>query len=399
LIAFISTLIGLEIPLLTRLLEKDQGLKRSLSTVMSFDYMGALIASIAFPIILIPYLGLMRSAFAIGMVNIAVACVLVFQFRARLPRLPELVISIGLISLILISGFAGSFRISSFFEQFIYQDPVVYAEQSPYQRIVITQHGRDLRLFLNGSLQFSSQDEYRYHEPLVHIPMAMAKNHEQILLLGGGDGLAVRELLQYSAIEQITVVDLDPKMTELGLNHALLRDLNQQSMTHPKVKIINADAFEFIEKNDQLYSVVIIDLPDPSNLDLGKLYSQEFYRLLSHRLSADGLVVSQSSSPYFAREAFWCINNTLNEVFKNTLPYHSYVPSFGLWGFNIAAKYPIQTPTTLSTELKNQQYINNQRISSLFLFDLDTNKVTTEVNRLENQILVQYYEKGWQELN
>ncbi len=394
LIAGISILVGLEIPLLTRLLERSQGLKLSLSRVLSFDYMGALVASVLFPIVLVPYLGLQRTGLAVGLLNLAVAAGLIIHFGRRLDRQQTaLTLATTAVAFVLVGGLFGSFRLVGFLEQQLYQDPVVFAEQTPYQRVVMTQHGKDLRLYLNGSIQFSSIDEYRYHEPLVHLPMAYAPHRSDVLVLGGGDGLAIRELLRYDTVSSITLVDLDPAVTQLGTHHALLRQLNGDALADPRVTTINQDAWRFLEQQDQLFSVIIIDLPDPSTLDLGKLYSHEFYQLAYRRLAADGLLVTQSSSPFFARQVFWSIHATLAEVFPYTLPYRSYVPSFGLWGYNLASKVPLdRLRHPLPADLK---FVDVNALPSLLHFGSDVSATPAEVNRLENQVLVQYYEKSW----
>ena len=392
LIAMISGLAGLEIPILTRLLERTKGLKHSLADVLSFDYMGALIASLLFPLILVPYLGLQRTAFAMGLINALVAFSLVWEFRRKVAARRALFAAAGVVVAILVVGFAASFRITSFFEQYLYQDEIVQAEQTAYQRIVLTQSGKDLRLFLNGSLQFSSIDEYRYHEALVHIPATRAGHLDNVLLLGGGDGLAARELLKYPEIRKITLVDLDPKMTELGLKHAFLRDLNKNAMHDNRVQIVNQDAFKFLEQAEVYFNLVIIDLPDPSLLELGKLYSVEFYRLVARHLAADGIMVTQASSPYFARKVFWSTHATVAEVFNHVSPYHTYVPSFGLWGFVMASPHNLSVRRELPTGLR---FLDTSSVEHLATFPPDVAPLPVEANRLQNQVIVRYYEESW----
>ncbi|QHT70341.1 polyamine aminopropyltransferase [Rhodocytophaga rosea] len=343
LISILGTLIGLEIPLVTRIVRGYTSLKDTVAQVLSFDYIGALLASIIFPLVLLPYLGTMRTSFLIGILNLSVAAFNTHVFRQQLRQgRKQMEISIAL-AVVLTGGFVYSFRLADFFEQFVYQDEIILTEQSAYQRIVVTKWNEDYRLYINGNLQFSTVDEYRYHEPLVHIPMALARNHQKILVLGGGDGLAVREILKYPDAAQIDLVDLDPEMTMLATENPVFRKLNSASLRNTKVKIYNEDAFNFVERSSELYSVVIIDLPDPNDTGLGKLYSREFYRMLQKRVSADGIVVTQATSPYFAPEAFWCIAHTLEEVFPGVLPYTSYVPSFGQWGFVLASNLPLSS--------------------------------------------------------
>ena len=412
LIAILGGLIGVEIPILTRIVREFENLKDAMAKVLSFDYLGALLASVVFPLVLLPSLGTMRTSFIVGILNLTVAILNIWIFREELGRYLRLLVPSGLAMVILFSGFLYSFQLNAFFEQFLYRDEVMLSRQSAYQQIVITKWNQDIRLFIDGNIQFSSRDEYRYHEPLVHIPMALAPAKEKVLILGGGDGMVAREVLKDRDVARIEVVDLDPEMTHLGKNHPVLIRLNDSAFHQSRVKIFNQDAYQFIEESSDFYDVVIIDLPDPNNVSLGKLYSQEFYTLLQKRLSRGGVVVSQSTSPYFAPKAFWCIHRSMESVFPATWGYQVYVPSFGPWGFNIAINDPRLERTepdpgavVFLPKLQKQlferpdslafQYLTPEILPALFQFDGDTKEQEVEVNRLSNQILVQYYEKSW----
>lgn len=412
LIGILGSMIGIEIPILTRIIRKYDSLKDALANVLSFDYLGALIASLAFPLLLLPIFGNMRTAFAIGLLNLTVAILNTYQFKKELRKFRQFIISEIILGVVLILGFIYSFQINAFYETFLYQDDVMLSKQTEYQNIVVTRWNKDVRLFINGNLQFSSRDEHRYHEPLVHIPMAVSKYHEKVLILGGGDGMAVRELLKYPDIQSIEVVDLDPAITDLAKNHPAFKRINGNALSDKKVKISNSDAFKYIENSSDFYNVIIIDLPDPSNESLGKLYSKEFYSLVKKRLAADGVVVTQSTSPYFAPDAFWCIHNTLDTVFQQALAYHTYVPTFGEWGFNMAlsetgrVSFKAQSLDSLTQKIGHRiqesnlstQYLNKEMIPSLFQFGEDRKKRPTPINKLENQLLIHFYEKNWNEM-
>jgi spermidine synthase len=411
LIAILGTLIGIEIPILTRVVRQYESLREAMAKVLSFDYLGALLASVAFPLILLPTLGTMRTGFVVGLLNLAVAVLNAWLFRAELPSYRRLLGVCAGLGLALTAGLVYSFQLVGFFEQFLYRDEVMLSRQSTYQQIVLTRWNEDLRLFLNGNLQFSSRDEYRYHEPLVHLPMQLALSRERVLVLGGGDGLAVRELLRYPEVVAVTVVDLDPEMTRLGQGHPALLALNEGALTDPRVEIVNEDAYGYVERASDYYDVVIIDLPDPHDTSLGKLYAAEFYELVAKRLAVGGVVITQSTSPYFAREAFWCIHHTMRRAFpQTTLAAGVYVPSFGPWGFNLAVKVPgrlqpggppltVQATDWLRVSLAAAdlplRYLRPDMLESLFAFDGDMAAVDTEINRLENQVLIQYYEASW----
>jgi spermidine synthase len=292
----------------------------------------------------------------------------------------------------LLAGFAYAERLTALAEGEIYADEIIYARSSPYQRIVITRWKDDVRLFLNGHLQFSSRDEYRYHEALVHPGMQSLARPRRVLVLGGGDGLAVREILKYDSVDTVTLVDLDPEMTRLFSQHQALTRLNQNSLTSPRVKVINADAFLWLEENRDFYDFVVADFPDPTNYSLGKLYTTAFYRLLRRHLSEHGVAAIQSTSPLFARRSYWCIVKTLQSVGFQVTPYHTYVPSFGEWGFVIASMQPYNMPIQYQSGLR---YLTPDLAPSLFHFPKDMAPVEAEVNRLNNQVLVQYYEMEW----
>ncbi len=392
-IALISTGVGLEIPLVTRIVKANSNLHDAIANILAFDYLGALLASIAFPLVLLPYLGVVKTALVIGLINLAVAFLNISVFRTKLKRVAGLTTAALLSAVALGVGLYHSFAISSLLEKFIYQDPIIFASQSPYQRIVLTKFHDDTRMFLNGNIQFSSVDEYRYHEPLVHIPLSSIPNHEKVLVLGGGDGLAAREILKYSDVQQITIVDLDREVVDLASSHRVLKELNNNSLNDPRVSLVIEDAFGFLKRDNGLYSAIIIDLPDPNDFSVGKLYSREFYEIAQKRLAADGVLVTQSSSPYFAREAFWSIHNTLADVFPEVLPYTSYVPSFGLWGFNAALKRSFD-PSQIEIKVPTR-YLSEEVAKRLFVLDDDIGPLPSKINRLNNQALVEYYEKSW----
>ena len=336
----IGTLVGLEIPILTRILAQGEGTRRSIAKVLSFDYIGALIGSVAFPLMLLPSLGLVRSSFAIGLINIFVAF-LTILFLRRYLKYPKLMMGIVLVVAVVLTALItfGS-RISAAAQQHLYFDQVIWKKDTQYQSLTMTQSygNNDLRLFIDGHLQFSESDEHRYHETLVHSALAYDGARENVLVLGGGDGLAVREILKYDDVKHIDLVDLDPAMTDLGKDFPPLVKLNKDSLADPRVTTYNMDAFVFIKDKGRSYDRVIIDMPDPHNEAISKLYSVEFYAMIARRMTDQAVLISQSSSPYFARSAFWCVGSTLDDIFPQTQALQVTTPSFGVWGFQMAVK-------------------------------------------------------------
>ncbi len=394
LVSIIGTLVGLEVPLLMRILKDRLEFKDLVSQIFTFDYVGALLASLMFPLVLVPHLGLVRSSFLFGLLNVGVAFWTMHLFREELPWLRSLRITATVLTLGLVAGFAYAERIVAISESSNFQDNVIFSTSTPYQRIVITGGDKDLKLFLNGNLQFSSRDEYRYHEALVHPAMGTIKDPREVLILGGGDGLAVRELLKYPTVNSITLVDLDKKMTDLFKEQEFLTRLNQNSLTNPKVKVLNQDAFIWLRHCPVQFDCIVVDFPDPSNFSLGKLYSDTFYRSLKRVLKPDGIVVIQSTSPYYAKNSYWCVVNTLKASGLQTTPYHAYVPSFGDWGYVLASNHPIELRHNYPAGLR---YVAPDTVAQMLHFPKDMMPTIQAVNKLNNQSLVHLFESEWSE--
>ncbi|MFV8749398.1 polyamine aminopropyltransferase [Nannocystaceae bacterium ST9] len=402
----VGTMVGLEIPLLMRLMPGREQLKDLVARVLAFDYIGALLASILFPLALLPWLGLVRTSLLFGLLNSLVALWSARAFRAELAR-PRSTIGQALIAVAL-TGTCLAFgkQIEEFGERQLYDAPVIFSQKTPYQRLTITRLGDDVRLFIDGNLQFASIDEHRYHEALVHPAIAARERLadapiRRALILGGGDGLALRELLRYPSLEQVDLVDLDPRMTELFRDMPLLTELNQGSLADPRVVVHNADAMVWLEQRRsgeagpwQPWDLIVVDLPDPNNLSLGKLYTVAFYRLVRAALAEDGVGVVQSTSPHLSPNAYWCIVATLDAAELHPLPYHAHVPSFGDWGFNLIARAPLVVPAGLSATLPGElRFLDDDLLPTLFVFPHDQRPLEVEVNRLDTQLLVRYYEQ------
>ena len=388
----VGTLVGLEIPLVMRILRRNVALKDLVSQVLTFDYLGALAVSLAFPLLLVPHLGLIRTGLVFGLLNASVAAWAVWLFRHELRRLRAHVAACALVIGALLAALWGAEHITTFAEDKFYQDRIVFSSASPYQRIVVTHGKAGHRLFLNGNLQFSQRDEYRYHEALVHPAMAAHGAPKKVAVLGGGDGMAVREVLKYPSVESVTLVELDPAMTQLFAQHPTLARLNAGALQNPKVTVVNTDAFQWLQDTGDTFDVIVVDFPDPTNFAIGKLYTNSFYALLDQRLAASGYAVVQTTSPLVARQSFWTVVQTIESVGLRTTPYHAHVPSFGEWGFVIASRRPWRLPQALPEGL---QFLSVQGLPLLLDFPLDMARVSTEVHRLSNQVLVTTYEREW----
>ena len=394
-VILIGTLVGLEIPLLMRILKDRFQFRDLVSHVLTFDYLGALGASILFPLLLVPKLGLVRSAILFGMINAGVALWSTFLFRDQIGRAFGLRASGVAVLALLSCGMVGADYISAAADNNLYADEVIFSRNTRYQRIVLTKWKDDVRLFLSSHLQFSSRDEYRYHEALVHPGLAPIAGAKQVLVLGGGDGLAVREILKYPSVEAITLVDLDPEMTQLFRTNPMLTGLNHDSLNSKKLRVINEDAFPWLDTNREMFDFVVVDFPDPTNYSLGKLYTTAFYRLLAKHVSARGAIVVQSTSPLFARQSYWCIVSTLKQTGLKTYPYHVYVPSFGEWGFVLAAARDYEPPVQLPQGMK---FLTLETLPAMFRFPNDMRPMEVEPNRLNDQVLVRLYEREWKDI-
>lgn len=385
LIIAIGTLVGLEIPLLARILSRSTAWKESIANVLSLDYLGALVGSVAFPLVMLPSLGLFQSSFAIGLLNIGVAIISIFVFGKSLSKYYLCLYSSLLVLACLIGGMVASEHLTRFAESQMYADKVVFLKQTPYQRIVVTENSanREIRLYLDKHIQFASIDEYRYHEALVHPLMSIDGSRANVLILGGGDGMAVREVLKYPDVKRITMVDIDPAITDFCSTFAPIVRLNKGALESEKLKVINQDAFSYLldyagrsGAGFERFDRVIIDLPDPHNEVLDKLYSKEFYEIVRSCMTPEGHMVCQCSSPFFANQVFWCINRTMEAASFGVTPFRIPMVSFGIWGFNLCSADG--TPvTSVEIDPSNCRYLTSQIFA-------DSQRFGKDIARIEN---------------
>lgn len=394
-----GALSGVEIPLITRILTKMGAGKHTLANVLTADYLGALVAAVAFPLLVIPQLGLMSASLTFGLLNLLVAGLSLWLFRDVLPwglrivwLLCMLVCSVSLLR---------AETIVSVLDANLYEDEVIYSKTTPYQQITVTKFRDRTRLFLNQSIQFDSMDEHRYHEMLVHPALARVATPARVLILGGGDGMAAREVLRDNRVQQIDLIDLDPVVTALFRDTDDLAALNDFALRDPRVTIYNRDAWQYVSETGPSYDLIIADLPDPSNLSLSRLYTREFYARMLDRLAATGLFVTQAGSPLFARAAFWSLNETLSGT-RNpiapgeglwTAPYHTTIPSFGIWGFVMAAKMePAPRDFAYPADLR---HLTPAVFDAARVFPPDMAPLEVVPNTMQSHALMHYYLDGW----
>jgi spermidine synthase len=402
----IGILIGLEIPLVTRINEHYEELRVNISSVMQYDYLGSLFGGLLFSFFALPYLGLTYTPIILGTLNFVIALFLFWRFRELIFLKKFIIIFAAVLSLILLTATLVIKPLILYSEQKQYRDKIIYEEQTLYQKIVVTQWKKFNWLFINRNVQFSSYDEWLYHEPLVHPAMNLAPVPEQILILGGGDGNAAREVLKYPAIRKITLVDIDPSMTRLGQTHEIFLEINQGSLNHPKVAIVNMDAYQFLRQDSLLYDVIIIDLPDPNSIELSKLYSKTFYNHVKKHLTQHGVLVTQATDVSQAQKTFCCIWKTIEAAGLIATGYHNYVPTMGNWGWIIAVKPEnIASDVGLKQRLLNldfdkipTKFMNREVMFSMFNFGkgILEAKEQVEVNTEINPKLYQYYSMAYE---
>ncbi len=401
----IGCLIGCEIPLVTRLNQNYEALRLNIAGILEKDYYGSLLGGLFFAFVALPHLGMTYTPIILGSINFGIASLFLFFFIDLVYR-PKTVVAVfaGCTLLLIILAVAAK-PIILFSEQRQYKDKIIYAHQSRYQKIVITQWKEDFWLFINGQEQFSTFDEVKYHEPLVHPAMQLTIDHSRVLILGGGDGLALREVWKYKDVQAVTLVDLDPAMTTLAKTHPVLAAINRNSMRDPRLTVINRDANAFLKDDGQMYGVIIIDLPDPDSIDMMHLYSERFYRLVRRHLIAGGVMVTQAASPHFAPKAFRCIIKTIQAAGYSVLPYHNQVPTMGEWGWVLAMRNQDSDAAQIKKRIQalsfdhlNTRFINSDAIIAMIHFGkgiLDEAlmapiKVNTEIN----PVLHRYYHSG-----
>ena len=386
----IGTLVGLEIPLLTRILKRYGTLKDIISNVLSFDYIGGLAGSLLFPLMLFPFLGRYLTSIVVGMVNITVAFIIIFVIDYGNKKKDFIFALVSLMVLVFMA--VNSDWVNAVIQKKMFYDDIVFSKRTKYQEIVLTRNGDDFRLYLDGSLQFSTSDEYRYHEMLVHPAMTVHGNPQSVLVLGGGDGLAVREILKVPSVIKLFLLSLMRTWYHLAMNNSTISYINNGSLKNSKVHVITGDAYDYLRTNSLSYDVIIADFPDPHDETVSKLYTVEFFRLVKRSLAENGVFITQSTSPLFARDAFWCINRTMKQVFGYVMPYHLFIPTFGDWGFNMASGKDMVINDSGTGGLK---YFNKSTFKAAENFSPDSGEIFTEINTFNKPVLYMYYLKGW----
>ncbi len=395
-------LIGMEIPLVTRINEAYQELRENISAVLTLDYVGSLVGGLLFAFVCVPFIGLTYTPFIFGAVNLSVAVLLYWFLRSLVAKKHALILKsyLGFTAVFILVALYFAEPITMWGHQASYTDRIVYEKQSKYQHIVLTQWKNHYWLYLNNHQQLSTFDEWHYHEPLVHPIMKLARDRKDVLVMGGGDGCVARDVFKHKGVQSLTLIDLDSVVTNLGKHHEAFLSWNEGALNDPRVNIQNSDGLTWLRKSDNFYDVIIIDLPDPRNVDINKLYTKEFYQLCYQHLRPNGYIITQSGSPYFATRAFNCITKTMESANFAVVPMHHHVLSLGEWGWNIACKNASREQ--LKSKLQSLKFddittrwINNEAMMLLTSFGQDyLPSHDEEINTLSNPVLYRYYLDG-----
>jgi len=469
-------MIGFEIPLMIRILERySPNLKGNLSLIFSLDYLGAFIGTLLWVYYLLSAFPFTETSFIVSGANFLVAVITFMYYffnrveleefaynkekkdfedkiktievldqdasweKKELRELKKEDTSLSLIKYILIFtvvfgslfyGYLNNRNWNISLEQKMYKDPIILSTTTKYQHLVVTENKKMgiYELYINGNTQFSSLDEHIYHDFLIHPVMAVSKVKKNVLIIGGGDGMAARELLKYKG-SNITLIDLDKELDEIAAHNPIFRKMNKGSFDHlnyieadgissgdvkelkddknatyAMIDVINIDAEKFLHSlKGRTWDIIVIDLPDPSNPELVKLYSKQFYLSLKKVLSDNGMFVIQSTSPYHAKESFLCIGRTLDAAGLNIMPYHINVPSFGDWGYYVGWKNN-DTKEDVKKRFKNVKafnidtsYITPELMNASFIFGKGALKTSrTEINEiLYPKLLDIYTNNSW----
>ena len=310
-----------------------------------------------------------------------------------------------LMLLLMVLGEYLSFNHIEFFkDQSVFEDKIVYEADTEFHHLVITQWKDDYWFYIDRLKNLSTLDEFLFYEAMIHPAFTLADNKKDVLLLGGENGCALREILKYDQVGKVDVVSQDTVLRQISAKLPIFTSMNNDAYKNKKVNIIHDDLLQFISQTNRKYDVVVIDLPDPVSVVTNRFYTREFYQFCRQMLQTDGVLVTQAGSPYFATEAFHIIENTMHASGFFTIPLHNQVITIGEWGWLVGTKHPIADARTkmVHAQLERIQtrWLNREAITMITSFGKDaTIRDSLEINTLREPLLYQYYLKGNWQLN
>ncbi|VFM97458.1 MAG: spermidine synthase [Candidatus Kentron sp. G] len=430
--AVLGILLGMEIPLVARVREVlyAQHLEHNTGAIYGVDYLGAG-AGAALWVFFMLSMDISTAAALTASANIAAGLVFYALFHRRIRWGALLLLSHFLVGVLVValSTFGADWDESM--EDLLYRDKVIYRTHTRHQRLAVTERILDparpsvLSFFINGRLQFSSADEHIYHAMLVYPALAASARHEDILVVGGGDGLAARDILKWNP-RRVVLLDLDRELVALFSQRFGQRaggeddraegdrgrrarqrflELNEAAFSDPRVSVRIGDAFVTVNEllgQGEVFDAIVVDLPDPSHPNLNRLYSTRFYAKLHALLAGDGAMTVQSTSPYHAKRAFLCIGKTVGQAgFAHVQQYHQNVPSFGEWGWTIATKggaSPRKRLEALKTLPVDSPWLTKPLMLRAFEFSRGffDDLATIRANRLGSMVAYRYHQQDWE---
>ncbi|MAI42469.1 MAG: polyamine aminopropyltransferase [Candidatus Azotimanducaceae bacterium] len=412
----IGFLIGMEIPLIARVREHIYGqhLEHNVGTIYGADYIGAGVGAALWVSIMLS-LEITEAAVLTAIANLVAGIIFLIYYWINIAGRGLLLGVHGMVLVLALAVYQFGSDWIMRMTDLLYEDPVVYSSSSRYQNLTITERylgsGRVpvYGFYINGRLQFSSNDEHIYHSMLVYPAMSVADHQSNVLIIGGGDGLALRDVLDF-APKSVTLIDLDRELVEFfspTLDMEYYRDalvqLNKESLADSRVEIVIGDAFTEVDNlrhQDTIFDAIIVDLPDPSHPDLDRLYSSYFYQRLHGLLSANGVLAVQSTSPYHAKKAFISIGRTISAAgFSHVEQYRQNIPSFGEWGWTVGSKQKISVRQRLQMmESLTPEHSWLTRDLAIAAFEFPKGFFQDEdvrINTLGTNQIYQYHSEAW----
>ncbi len=283
-----------------------------------------------------------------------------------------------------------------------YYDPLIYTAETPYQTIDVTEWQGQRWFYYNNVNQFSSIDHWLYFEPMAHVPCQTVDERTKTLVIGGENGMLIRELLKYNDIDRIDLLPVDSELLGIARQEPIFLKLNDQALNNDRIRTIPKPIFSFLEETNDEYNLIYIDLPDPLDLELNQYYTTEFYQLCYEALRAKGVVMTQAGSPYYAPEAFYCINRTVKAAGFSTLLLHNQVLTLGEWGWvlGIKGKEKHQVQKQLFNapfDAVQTKWLNQEAVHMMTAFVKQTLEDDSTINDLKKPIVHIYYTTGtWQ---
>lgn len=394
----IGVLIGMEIPLVARINDEYEELRENIANVMALDYFGSLVGGIFFSFVGLRYLGMTYTPFVFGSVNLIVAITLILKFRKLVhPKNLKYIISIGVV--VVVSFFtllATAKKFEYYSEKTRYKENIIFAQKTKQHKVVITEYRDQYMYFLDRNLSVCTRDEHMYYEPFVHPVMQMYGTPTRVLVIGGSNGFAVREILKYASVKEIVVVNDDMELLQLGRTNEIYKKYNKGALSDPKVNLVEASAFNYLDTEKKAFDIIIADVQDPNNEKNSQLFTFDFYKKCKEKLSSGGFIITQALNPLVSFKANTCIQKTLHASGFNTLSIHNHVLSLGEMGFVIGSisqteKEIKQKIETLKYKVKTKWLTDDigGMLTSFGKLKFDKTEILINYNR--NHILVTYF--------